>query len=238
MSDFNTEYDNMSKKSPVSQESSSDFSMQLFPCVAGHGNILCGTDGTLYKIMDKSDNEYYIYKYGGTNYRSFFESFVPRLFERKQNLLKLQDVTYNFIKPHVMDIKVGGRKRNKIHTCKFFTIKGYTESNNFSFNPSQIINNTEKSLQLNNFLSKCKNKTNVINNWISKLKIMNQQLNTINLKLSGISLIFIYDEYEKENENIYMVDFTRVSQSDTYDSEVIKAIENLIISFEELLKLK
>jgi hypothetical protein len=207
----------------------------LFPTVAGHGNIMYAESGKLYKLMDKSYNEYDIYKLGRLNYPLFFESFVPKLFGRVCNMLKLEDLTFKYTKPHVIDIKVGSRKANKVHTCKYFSIKGYTDSELFTFNPKRIFSSDDEiHTQFNNFLSKCSNKVPVISKWVSKLKTMSHQLKNINLKLAGISLVLIYDESDKEDGSVHMVDFSRVSPSETYDSEVAFAIDKLIILFEEL----
>jgi len=84
--------ENASSDDTTSDNLDSPLPTERFPCVAGHGNILYGTDGTLYKIMNKSNNEYLIYKHGVLKYSLFFDLFVPKFYGKRKNMLKLQDL--------------------------------------------------------------------------------------------------------------------------------------------------
>lgn len=212
-------------------------SMKPYPRVAGHAKILYGSKGILYKTMEKSNNEYFIYKLGGSKYSSFFGSHTPKFLGKEKNYLKLEDVTSDYIQPHVMDIKVGSRKQAKDHKYRFFSIKGYTDKEYISAEINELDTNDDIILnQFKKFLSKCENKNLVITNWINKLKKMKEELKYIYLNLAGTSLIFIYDKYGKNSRcDVYMIDFARVSISDVPDTNVINAVNKLIVLFETLL---
>ena len=212
-----------------------------FPSVAGHGNIVYGSSGSLYKIMRKSDNEYHMYQYLRTRHQTFCDRFVPKLLGTERNMLKLEDVTYNYVKPHVMDIKIGSRKRGKRHTCRDFSIKGYTDSETYEFNPKVNMAEEDTVRHLVNFLSKCPDKT-YPTAWIASLTTIASYLKTIDLNFAGMSIMLLYDESPttaattvERNGTVYLVDFNRAERTTTHDEAAVVALESLISLFKSIV---
>jgi hypothetical protein len=206
-------------------------SIKYFPIVAGHkNNIHYGSYGSLYKLMENSDNEYKVYEYLKNNHTVFYDKFIPKLLKRKNNMIQLEDLTAQYTIPLTMDIKVGSRKNGKKHTHTYFSVKGYTDS--VQLNSKIIMTDDDVIKHMNSFLSKCPDKHNVICSWIDKLTLINIQIKNININFAGSSIIFLYDA-SSDKHNADLIDFGRSVLSDTYDNNIIIAIKKLI----ELLKL-
>ena len=208
---------------------------KIFPKISGHSEITYGEEGTIYKKMSQNNNEYIIYNYLNEKYKNFASEYIPKIITVIGNKLQLIDISYNYKDAYMMDIKIGSRKM-KPHTSKYFTVKGYTNDKMFNFDKKKFMTNEETKIIFQNFLSKTKSVNKIINIWINKLTDLKNNLKKINLKLTGISLILIYDgentiEDSKEICNLYIIDFAKakiIDNSIYYDNDVFIAIEKII----------
>jgi len=211
--------------------------IRIFPRIAGRSYIIYGqTSGIICKRMEKSDNEFVIYNYISEHYDKFLKKYVPKLYGKNNDMLLLEDLTYNYNNPNVMDVKIGARKR-KSHTSGFFSIRGYTNSHDYKFDPDEYLTSESTINHIKNFMeaggeNRDKIKQ-VLLKWIIKLSELANDLFEINLKFDGVSLIFIYDD-DCSKCDVNVVDFSRVKLIDTNDQMTISAVTNLIKILSEL----
>lgn len=233
--------------------------IRIFPRIAGRSYIIYGqTSGIICKRMDKNENEFVIYNYINEHYDKFLKKYVPKLYGKNNDMLLLEDLTYNYNNPNIMDVKIGARKR-KSHTSGYFSIRGYTNSEDYKFDPDEYLAPEITIEHIKNFITQPihtaqmvhtaheiqvdeSNTTQIEENkikqvllkWIMKLSDLANDLFEVKLKFDGVSLIFIYDD-DCNKCDVNMVDFSRVELNETNDQSTIAAVTNLIKILSDLV---
>ena len=211
---------------------------------AGHGGMLKDKErGILYKPVTDQDHEWFVNEYVKREYPLLYQEFMPMVYgmtkvkshkvslgfterEFNDNYMIMQDVTYNYTRPQMMDIKVGVSVNNTTET--FYYITGYTGKR--LKKPEKYENSTDYK-NMNRFMHRIPKaeRSSFFKTLVEQLTYLQYLLKEIKILFRNVSILIVYDGEGDPKPRVWLIDLARtVSIEDQEVPRIVVGVGNII----------